>query len=101
MNITITLPAATEEKLRQRAAESGQTLDSYLRQLVEREVHAVNGGRPAASPAPARLPSDDALAPFRQEVADSGMTDEDLFEFFEGVREEIHREKQDRPNKAS
>ena len=105
MPITISLPPETEEKLRRRAAECGQTVDGYLRQLVERDVGA-NGGAPgtgASSEAPAQppsLPSDKALAPFRREVAESGMSDEDLLTFFQEVREEVYREKQGRPDDA-
>jgi hypothetical protein len=38
MIITITLPPETEARLRQRAADSGRSLDAYLRHLVERDV---------------------------------------------------------------
>jgi hypothetical protein len=54
----------------------------------------------SASVGPPRLPSDDALAPFRKEVADSGMTDDELLNFFEGVREEVYQQKHGRPGKA-
>jgi hypothetical protein len=99
MSITIQLPPEIEEKLRRRAAESGQTVDGYVRQIVEREVLGTNGDRPAA--APPRLPSDDALAPFRKEVADSGMTDDELLKLFEEAREEVYQEKHGGPGKAS
>jgi hypothetical protein len=42
------------------------------------------------------LTADELLAPFRKQVEDSGMTDEQLEGFFEGVREEIWREKHGR-----
>jgi hypothetical protein len=102
MSITISLPPEMEEKVRQRAAENGQTVDGYVRQIVEREVLGTNSGRPGGPPAcPHRLASDEALAPFRKEVAESGMTDDELLEFFEGVREEIYQEKHGRPGNAS
>jgi hypothetical protein len=101
MSITISLPLEIEEKLHQRAAESGQTVDGYVRQLVEQEVLRASGGRPGGVPLiPARLPSDEALAPFRKEVAESGMTDDELLEFFEGVREEVYGEKHNQPSQA-
>jgi hypothetical protein len=91
MSITNSLPPEMEEKLRQRAAERGQTVDGYVRQLVEREVLGTNDGRTGAAPPSApRLPSDEALAPFRNEVAESGMTDDELLEFFEGLREKVY-----------
>ena len=37
--------------------------------------------------------SDEALALFRRQVEESGMTDEELERFFEEVRDEIWREK--------
>jgi hypothetical protein len=99
MSITISLPPEIEEKLRRRAAERGQTVDGFVRQIVEREVLGPNGERP--SEAPPRLPSDEALTPFRKEIAESGMTDDELLKFFEEVREEVYQEKQGRPGKAS
>jgi hypothetical protein len=64
MSITISLPAETEEKLRRRAAECGQTVDGYLRQLVERDVNGSAGPAPGSSPeasaSPGSLPSDEA-----------------------------------------
>ncbi len=98
MSITISLPPETEEKLRQRAAESGQTVDGYVRQIVERDVLGSNGGRPSGTPpVPLHLPSDEALAPFRKEVAQSEITDDELLQFLEGVREEVYQEKHGQP----
>jgi hypothetical protein len=101
MSITIRLPPETEEKLRQRAAEVGQTVDGYVRQIVERDVLGGNGGHSGGFHSlPAPLPSDEALAPFRKEFAESGMTDDELLKFFEEVREEVYQEKQGRPGKV-
>jgi hypothetical protein len=99
MSITISLPPEIEEMIRRRAAERGQTIDGYVRQLVEREVLDANGARPGGAP-PARLPSDQALAPFRKEVTESGMTDAELLKYFEVVREEVYQEKHGRPGQA-
>jgi len=94
MTITINLPAETEERLRLLAAKCGQTIDGYVRQVLEQEVLGVNVGAPSSTPSiSARLLSDEALAPFREEVAKSGMTDEEIRAFFEEVREEVHQEK--------
>jgi len=102
MTITITVPPETEAKLRQRAAERGQTVDGYVRQLVERDV-LVGDRRPSAegSAVAPPLPSDAALAPFRADVARTGMTDDELRKYFEDVREEVYQEKHGRPGKAS
>jgi hypothetical protein len=85
MNITITLPPEAEVKLCQRAAENGLAPDAYARKLLEQ---ALNGG---AAPAPSRHPAatlDEILAPFRAEVEKSGVTDEELRDFFTEVRDE-------------
>jgi hypothetical protein len=44
---------------------------------------------------------DEALAPFRRQVQESGLTDEELRAFFEEVREEVWRERQAKPGQAS
>jgi hypothetical protein len=94
MTITITLAAETEEKLRQRAAASGQTLEAYLQQLVEREARSGNG-TPAPGTAPRTSPTFDAiLAPVRKGFEESGMTEEELTELFEEAREETWQERQ-------
>lgn len=102
MTITISLQPETEEKLRQCAAQSGETVEGFIQRLVERVARHVNGVPPAERASlQGTLPSDEALAPFRREVAESGMTDEELRDFFEEVREEVYREKHGRPSKAS
>ena len=102
MTITINLPAETEKMLRRQAAKSGQTIDGYIHQVLEREVLGINGGAAGSTPfnTPS-LPSDEALAPFRQEIADSGMTDEEMRDFFEALREEVYQEKHGRPSQPS
>jgi plasmid stability protein len=102
MMITINLAPETEEKLRQRAAQSGQTVDSFVRQLVEREVLGVNGGPPTAPPSPGPAASnsgttlDEVLAPLREGFERSGMTEEELTHFLTEVRDEARREKRAR-----
>jgi hypothetical protein len=92
MTVTITLTAETEEKLRQRAAESGQTLEEFLQQLVEREARGSNGTPEAAPPTARTL--DDILAPVRKGFEDSGLTEEELTGLFEEAREEAWQERQ-------
>src|SRR5262249_17054596 len=101
MTITIKLPPETEQKLRERAAASGQTVDTYVGQLVERELLGVaSGERASTPPAPAApspgKPLDEVLAPVRTEFERSGMTEEDLTRFLTEVRDEVRREKRAR-----
>ncbi len=85
MSITISLSPEDEKRLRDRAARAGQDVAAYLCQLIRRDVHDV----------------DEALAPFRDEVAKSGISDEDLRDFFHEVRDEVWQEKQGKPNGPS
>jgi predicted transcriptional regulator len=81
MTITINLPPETERKLVERAERSGQDVETLARQLIERGVTA-----------DATL--DEILAPFRQQVAESAVSDEELTALFEEARTEVHRERQ-------
>jgi hypothetical protein len=97
MTITISLPPETEEKLLKRAAESGVAADALARELLEQALngggHAVVSGQPGAT-------LDKVLAPFRKEVQDSGMSDEEVKEFFTEVRDEVRSEKRARRTQA-
>jgi len=81
MTITIRLPPETEKELVERASRLGQDVSEYVQQLIAWDIR---------EPRAVAL----ALAPFRNEVERSGMTEGELDEFFEGVREEVWREKQ-------
>ncbi len=79
MTVTLSLPPEMEKKLQERAAASGDDVAGFVHRLIEKELtfQAVN----------------DALAPFRKQVEESGITDEELTKFFEEVRDEVWREK--------
>jgi hypothetical protein len=85
MTITINLTPDEEKKLLARAARIGQDVTAYIHRLIERDIKDV----------------DEALAPFRSQVAESGITDEELGSFFEEVRDEIWQEKHGKPSNAS
>lgn len=88
MTITIRLSDEEQRHLTQRAARNGRDVADYVHLLIERDIR----GTAAA---------DEALAPFRRQVEEGGMTDDELGDFFEGVREEVWREKHGRPSKTS
>jgi hypothetical protein len=92
MSITIHLPPQTEEKLRRKAAETGVAPDALAGQLLEQ---ALNGGPVAPAGRPGAS-LDEVLAPFRQEVEESGLTDEELQDFLTEVRDEVRAEKRAR-----
>ena len=79
MAITITLSRETERKLQARASQKGLEVSAYLGRLVEKEVQ-----KPTLS---------EILAPFRQQVQTSGISDEELTTLFEEAREEVWQEK--------
>jgi len=82
MTISISISAAAEAKLRQKAAASGQPLDVYASKVLE---HA------ATTPS-----ADELLQPFRDQIAASGMTDDELDAFFEDIRDKAYRDRQGR-----
>lgn len=80
--LTIQLPQDLRQRLAERASAEGQDLAGYVQRVLENET---------------RKPTvDEALAPFRKEVEESGMTEDELEAFFEEVREEVWQEKHGR-----
>ncbi len=75
--VTIDLPEDLERKVRSRAAERGQEVADYLREVIERSVKTL----------------DESLAPVRDGFARSGMSEEELDQFFEEMREQVWRER--------
>lgn len=88
MTITIRLSDDEQRRLAERAARNGRDVADYVHLLIERDIQG-----PAAV--------EQALAPFRRQVEESGMTDDELGDFFEGVREEVWQEKHGQPSKTS
>ncbi len=83
MSLTIELPAETERELSEFAKESGRTPEAVAADLIERHL--------------ALKTMDEILAPFRKQVAESGMTEAELDEFFQEVREEVAEERRGTP----
>lgn len=86
MTLTIQLPPEAEKKLRDRAAQNGLEPDAYARKLIEQ---GLKGGHEAPSAGQPGTTLDEVLAPFRREVEESGMTDDELRAFFTEVRDEV------------
>ena len=85
--MTITVRRSDEEQrmLAERAASNGRDPADYIHLLIERDIQGT-------------ATADEALARFRRQVAESGMTDDELGSFFEEVREEVWQEKHGRPS---
>ena len=88
MTFTIRLSDDEQRQLAERAARNGRDLVDYVHLLIERDIQA-------------SAALDQALAPFRRQVEESGMTDDELAESFEEVREDAWQEKHGRPSKTS
>lgn len=83
MDITISIRPEMQERLQQRAMDSGQDVEGYVERLIEK---ALSGPQSI----------DELLAPVRKQFAESGMTDDELDTLIEDVREEVWQEKQGR-----
>jgi hypothetical protein len=79
MTLTVTLSPETERKLLVRAAQTGQDVTVLARELIERGLR----GTPTL---------DEILAPFRQEVAASRLSEDELDALFQEQREEVWRQ---------
>jgi len=77
--VTLRLSDGARSKLAQEAAKSGQDISAVASSLIELAI--------------ARPSVDEVLAPFRRQVAESGMSDEELDAFFRGQLEAHRREK--------
>jgi len=92
MTITLNLLPETERKLHERAAANGQTVEVFIRQVLEREVVDTGGLHTATVPGCSK-PLDQLLEPVRREFEESGMTEEELVRFLTEVREEVRKER--------
>lgn len=80
MTLSVSVSPEAEAKLRERAAASGQPLDVYASRVLEAAVTA---------------PSiDELLAPAREQIADSGMSDVQLDALLEEARDDVWQERQ-------
>jgi hypothetical protein len=77
--VMLRLSERARAKLAEQAANSGQDISAVASDLIEQ--------------ATARSSIDEVLAPFRKQVAESGMSDEELDAFFRGEIEAHRREK--------
>lgn len=81
MTVVLTLKPEVEEALQKKADAKGSALSSYVEELIQKDVDL----GPTL---------DEILAPVRKQFDDSGMTEEELDDFLDGVREKAFRERQ-------
>ncbi len=79
----------TLEALNDKARRSGKTAEQYARRLIEIGVSTAETMLP-------EMTLDEAMAPFRRQIEESGITDEELDEMFLEARRDYHRELKER-----
>ncbi len=88
MTVTVDLSPEIEGKIKMQAEKGGVKFEEYIKSLLEeasirREKLEVLSEKSI----------DEILAPFRREVEESGISDEEFDDLIEEVREEIYQEK--------
>jgi hypothetical protein len=83
LSMNLRLSKQAGERLAQRATESGKDIAAIASDLIERAI--------------AQPTVDEVLAPFRKQVAESGMNDAELDAFLEDVRDKAYQERHRRP----
>ena len=76
MSVVLELEPEVEAALNRKAIEKGLPLTDYVEGLVRKEIDL-----------------DEIIAPVRQQFAESGMTEDDLDVFFDGVRQKAFEER--------
>lgn len=88
MTITIDLPPEVEESVKTQAAKKGLPLEGYVISLVEEGTK-----RQRRIDLLAEKPFDEILAPFRRNIEQSGVSNEELDNLFTNARKETSRER--------
>lgn len=89
MTITIDLPAEVEGKIKARALNDGLKIEVYIEQLIKEAVE-----RRERIEKESEKSFREILAPIHNQFKQSGMSEEELTEFLEELREEVWQEKQ-------
>ncbi len=88
MTVTVDLSPEIEAKIKTQAANGGVKFEDYVQFLLEEALI-----RREKLKALSEKSIDEILAPFRREVEESEISDEEFDNLIEEVREEIYREK--------
>lgn len=83
MTVVLELKPETEEALQKKAKAKGFEVNRYVEGLIEKDVGS-----------DAEKSFREILAPIHKEFEESGMSEEELTEFLEELREEVWQEKQ-------
>lgn len=82
MSLTIDLPQPLERRLTEQAAQEGTTVSALVARMAEQCL-------------PKEETFAEILAPIRQEVAESGMSEEELGDFFAKELADLRRERRE------
>ena len=93
-SVTIHLPPDTEQKLRHRAHHLGQSLETYLVNLAERDASALNGVPRPSGTAPT---FDDLTGPISQSVQAAGLSADEVDDLLEEAVRERRAERRSSP----
>ena len=88
MTLTIELPDKVESRLTLRAKRRGMTLPEFAMEVMERLADE--------SPESTAESIDEIMAPFRKQVAESGMSEDELDAFFQEIRQEVWDEQHEK-----
>ncbi len=80
MDVTISIPPEMQDKLEQRAIESGQEITEYIEELIEKDLTGLVSLR-------------DLYAPVRRQIQQSGISEDELDALIEKAREEAYQER--------
>jgi len=89
MTITITLPPATEERLRAQAEATGKNINTLVVEAVEARLSL------------AQFSLRDVLAPAHADFRESGITDTELETLLEASLEEVRSERRPHSGKSA
>ena len=89
MTITIDLPSEVEAKIKTQASHDGLEVEDYVKTLIEEATERRERIERESEKSFAEI-----LAPVHKEFEESGMSEEELAEFIEELREEVWQEKQ-------
>ncbi|HVA47552.1 MAG TPA: hypothetical protein VNH11_14370 [Pirellulales bacterium] len=81
MTVTVNLPPDLESTLRRQAERSGQAIGDFVLDAVKEKIAKARAFQ-------------DLCAPFAQAIEAAGVSDQEFQDFFDGVREEVWRDKQ-------
>ncbi len=80
--VTINFPKDVGIVLEKRAEASGQDVETYIKNIIETQAK--------------KMTLDETLAPIRQAVENSGLTDDELDGIFKQARREVSQEREKR-----